>query len=36
MLVRCEKSFRHQISEGNVYLVIEILIKWQIVKSATE
>ena len=27
MLVRCEKSFRHQISEGNIYLVIEILIK---------
>ena len=26
MLVRCEKSFRHQISEGNIYLVIEILI----------
>lgn len=27
MLVRCEKAFRHQISEGHIYLVIEILIK---------
>lgn len=27
MLVRCEKTFRHQISEGNIYLVIEIIIK---------
>jgi hypothetical protein len=27
MLVRCEKAFRHQISKGNIYLVIEIIIK---------
>lgn len=27
MLIRCEKAFRHQISKGHIYLVIEILIK---------
>lgn len=26
MLVKCSKSFRHQTTEGNIYLVIEILI----------
>ena len=28
MLVKCSKPFRHQLSENNVYLVIEILTKF--------
>ena len=27
MLVKCKKSFRHQLKEGNIYLVVEIIIK---------